>query len=145
MAVRVYALYPLRLALALLFVLYGVDKFADLEGNARMFDAWGIPLASLAVPLVATAEVLGGLAILAGVLTRASAVALSVVLLVAVATAKAGTGFMVWGLEAVMLGGLLTLLANGPGRPTLASVRDEWRERRGARSEATPAGRPEST
>lgn len=32
-----------------------------------------------------------------------------------------------------MLGGLLTLLANGPGRPTLGSVRDDWRERHAAR------------
>lgn len=93
MDARVCALYPLRLALALLFVLYGVDKFADLPGTARMFDAWGIPLASLAAPLVATVEVLGGLAVRAGVLTRSSAAALSVVLLVAAATAKAGTGF----------------------------------------------------
>lgn len=125
MAGRVYALYPLRLSLALLFVLYGVDKLRHLEANVRMFDAWGIPLASVATPAVAAVEVLGGLCLLAGVLTRASAAVLSVVLLVAVSTAKAGTDFLVWGLEAVMLGGLLTLLANGPGRPTLRSVLEE--------------------
>lgn len=139
-----YALYPVRIGLALVFIVYGWNKWTDLAGVEAMFDGWGIPAPGVAVVLVATAELLGGLGILLGVLSRFSAGVLSVVMLTAIVQVRYGTGFVGgWDLEVALLAGLLTVVVNGPGRPTLLSVLDLehldpeawlWEQLRGQRS-----------
>lgn len=118
-----YALYPLRIGLALVFVVYGWNKFTDLSGTEAMFDGWGIPFAGVTVVLVAVAELLGGIGILLGVLPRFSAAVLSVVMLTAMFTVRVpGPLQGGYALEVALLAGTLTILVNGPGRPTLWSV-----------------------
>ncbi len=125
-----YALYPLRIGLAVVFVYFGWNKLTDVEGTSAFFAAEGIPLATAATVLVAIAEFFGGLAILVGVLTRFSAAVLSVVMLTAIIFVQWSSGFVGgWNLDFVLLMGLVTLLVNGPGRPTLGSVLAEWRSR----------------
>lgn len=120
---RPYALYPLRIGLAFVFVVYGWDKVTDLPGTEAMFEGWGIPFAGVAAVLVATAELFGGLGILLGVLSRFSAAVLSVVMLTAILVVKVpGPLQGGYAIDVALLAGTLTVLVNGPGRPTLWSV-----------------------
>ena len=64
-----------RILLALLFILAGAGKLADVSGFASYMASGGVP-AFLAWPVIAF-EILGGLAILIGFLTRPVALALA--------------------------------------------------------------------
>lgn len=122
-----FALYPLRLGLAIVFVGYGWNKFADLAGTEAMFEQWGIPLPSIAVLLVAVAEVFGGLGLLLGVLPRFSSAVLSVVMLTAMFTVKIpGPLKGGYALDLALLAGTVTILINGVGRPTIWSVLERF-------------------
>lgn len=117
---RPYALYPLRLGLALVFIVYGWNKFQDLSGVEAMFDGWGIPFAGVTVVLVAIAELFGGIGLLLGVLSRFSAAVLSIVMLTAIFTVKVpGPLQGGYAIDVALLAGTLTILVNGPGRPTI--------------------------
>lgn len=63
-----------RILLALLFIIAGLGKLADVQGFAGYMASGGVP-AFLAWPVIAL-EVLGGLAVLFGLLTRPAALAL---------------------------------------------------------------------
>lgn len=63
-----------RILLALLFIIAGLGKLADVSGFAGYMASGGVP-AILAWPVVAL-EVLGGLAVLVGFQTRIAALAL---------------------------------------------------------------------
>lgn len=122
-----FALYPLRLGLAIVFIGYGVNKFADLAGAEAMFDQWGIPLPGITVVLVAVAEVFGGLGLLLGVLPRFSSAVLSVVMLTAMFTVKIpGPLQGGYALDLALLAGTVTILINGVGRPTVWSVLERF-------------------
>jgi len=129
----VYALWPLRLGLALVFIVEGWGKLADLGATRELMVYFGIPLPAVAGFLVAVAEAFGGLGILLGVLPRFSAAVLAVVMAVAILVARIpGPFFDGWAFDAVLLAGCLTVVLNGAGRPTLASVVREWRTDRRA-------------
>ncbi len=64
-----------RILLALLFIMAGLGKLADVPGFTGSMASAGIP-AFLAWPVIAL-EVLGGLAVLFGLLTRPAALALA--------------------------------------------------------------------
>jgi putative oxidoreductase len=68
------ALLLARVLLGVLFVLAGLGKLADVPGFAGSMASGGVP-AALAWPVVLL-EILGGLALIAGVFTRAVALAL---------------------------------------------------------------------
>lgn len=64
-----------RILLALLFIMAGLGKLADVQGFAGYMASGGVP-AFLAWPVIAL-EILGGLAVLFGLLTRPAALALA--------------------------------------------------------------------
>ncbi|MCW1954658.1 DoxX family protein [uncultured Lentibacter sp.] len=74
------ALLIARVFLALLFIMAGLGKLANVEGFAGFMASGGIP-AFLAWPVILF-EILGGLAILAGFMTRPVALALGAFCLV---------------------------------------------------------------
>jgi len=118
-----FALFPLRLGLAAVFAAFGYNKLADLSGTIALFEGWGIPLAGTAATLVAIAEFFGGLGLLLGVLPRFSSAVLSVVMVTAMAVVTVpGPVQAGWGIDVALLAGLVTVLVNGPGRPTIWSV-----------------------
>lgn len=134
----VYALYPIRLALAAVFMTYGINKFRDLDGMEAMFDGLGFPIPAVTVFLVATAELLGGLGLFAGVLPRFSAAVLSIVMVTAIVVAKFEQGFVGgWAFDLALLGGLMTVFINGAGRPTVQSIYHELRNRRAEGTQPT--------
>lgn len=75
----------LRLALGSVFVMHGWQKLVVLgpAGVAGFLGSAGVPLPGLNALLLITVELLGGLAVIAGVFTRPSALAIAFAMLVA--------------------------------------------------------------
>ena len=88
-----YAALLLRLTLGGLFLAHAALKIFVFTpaGTAQFFASVGLP-GALAY-LVMTAEVLGGLALIAGIWTRAVAVALTPIIIGAIITVHAAAGF----------------------------------------------------
>lgn len=94
---RDYAPLILRIAIGLVFLLHGLSKFGVLgDGNLQqtgaMFTGMNMPLPSVTAPLVATIEVIGGVALLLGFGTRFASIPLVVIMLVAIFAVKLPNG-----------------------------------------------------
>ena len=72
-----------RLMLALMFVMAGASKFANLEGTAGYIASGGLPMPAVLAVLTAALELLGGLALALGFQARFAALALAVFTVVA--------------------------------------------------------------
>lgn len=116
-----YAAFLLRVSLGLMFLAHaGVKLFIFTPaGTAGFFGSLGLPPA-LAY-LVIAAEVVGGVALILGVWTRAVALLLALVLLGAVATVHGANGWLFtnagggWEFPAFWAVGLLALAGIGDG------------------------------
>lgn len=116
-----YAAFLLRLSLGLMFLAHaGVKLFIFTPaGTAGFFGKLGLP-PSLAY-LVIAAELVGGVALIAGVWTRAVALLLAPVLLGAIATVHGANGWLFtnmgggWEYPAFWTVGLLVLAGIGDG------------------------------
>jgi uncharacterized membrane protein YphA (DoxX/SURF4 family) len=120
-----------RLAVGAVFLSEGVQKFLfPAELGAGRFAKIGIPAPAATAPFVGAVEIVCGLLILFGLLTRLAAVPLVIDMLVAISTTKIPmllkSGFWAAAHEArvdfAMLLGLLFLLAAGAG-PLSADAR----------------------
>jgi putative oxidoreductase len=126
-------LTTVRVLVGLQFVLAGlVPKFLFRGQTVASFDRWGLPAPELSVYAVGSLEVVGGLALVAGVAPRWVAAALAVDMIGALVTA----GFVDGGVHLVappILAALLILIAvrggAWPARPAL-----------GRRPRSSPAG-----
>ena len=120
----------LRAALGVVFVMHGWQKLFVFgpEGVAGMFASLGIPWPQLTALAVATVELGGGLAILAGAATRILAAILAVVMAVAALTVHLPHGFFLpQGYEFTLALGLsaIALVMTGAGRYSIdAAIRD---------------------
>jgi putative oxidoreductase len=65
----------LRVVLGLTFALHGWQKFFEftIAGTQASFRSMGVPLADIAAPVAATLELVGGIALILGLLTRVAA------------------------------------------------------------------------
>jgi putative oxidoreductase len=79
-----------RIVVGWVFLLSGWGKLHNLPAVTQNFSGWGIPFPHLLTPFVAGVEFFGGLFLLLGILTRISAGALGVTMIVAIASAKWG-------------------------------------------------------
>lgn len=113
------ALLITRVVLGVVFIAHGWDKYQNgAEGVGGFLTSLGIP-AMLAWPLIGV-ELIGGILILLGVLSRWAALGIAVVMIVAVTTVKAKMGLLGgYELEISLLGGALSVLLQGPGRYAL--------------------------
>jgi putative oxidoreductase len=125
-----------RITVGWVFLWSGWGKLQGLPQVTENFAGWGIPLPHLLAPFVSGVEFFGGLFLLAGLLTRISAGALGITMIVAIRSAKWGD---VDSLETLLgfdefeyLALFLWLAIAGPGAVSL----DHWLERRyrGARA-----------
>jgi putative oxidoreductase len=77
-----------RITVGWVFLLSGWGKLHNLPQVTDNFIGWGIPFPHVLTPFVSCVELFGGLFLLIGLLTRISAGALGVVMIVAIRSAK---------------------------------------------------------
>ncbi len=131
----------LRIGVGLVFAVHGWQKLDNGVGNfADYLDSLNVPAPDLVAWLQTAAEGIGGLMLIAGVLTRLVALPLIVTMIGAIWLVKVDVGFVVSDamgaeLETGLLAGLLALLFIGPGRFSVDHLM-------GWESSAVPAGEP---
>lgn len=113
----------LRVVIGGLFLWHGIDKFdSGISMVADMFRSWGVPAAGFTAPLTAVIELVAGTALIAGLMTRAAAIALGVVMLGALVYVKVDLGIISSEpmpgaeLDLALLAGLVAVIITGPGR-----------------------------
>ncbi len=116
------ALTILRVIAGFLFAAHGWQKFNEftIAGTQASFAKMGVPAAELAAPVVATLELIGGVALILGVLTRVFAALLALDMLGALFLVHASAGIFAatGGYELVLLlaAGALALALTGAGK-----------------------------
>ncbi|RKR74902.1 DoxX family protein [Frondihabitans australicus] len=112
-------LVALRIGLGVIFAVHGAQKLADIAGTQSFFASIGLPLATLLGPAIGVLELVGGIAVVAGLATRVFAGLLGCTAVVAIITTHAANGFTVdaGGYEYVLVLALACagLALTGPG------------------------------
>lgn len=105
-----------RVVTGVLFVSFSTGKFTDHMMESVDFERYGLPWPDGAVFLAGTVELVGGLLLLVGFLTRPAALVLALNMVVAIATAgRVEGGTFHLGVGPAMLVATLFLLWAGPG------------------------------
>jgi putative oxidoreductase len=105
-----------RIATGVLFITFSIGKFADHAKEAADFDRYGVPFPDVAVYLSGTIELVCGVLLILGLLTRIAAALLAVNLVVAIATAgRVEGGSFHLGVGPAMLLAMLFLVWAGAG------------------------------
>ena len=127
-----WALVPLRLAAALIFILHGWGKLAG-EGLGPGMEAFTGLLTSLQVPfpafmawVVAIVEFGGGIAVLLGIFTRVAAALLAVTMVVAYMLVKSKMPFTSGEIDITLFAISLALVGLGAGK---YSIEGWWKGR----------------
>jgi putative oxidoreductase len=99
------------------FVVFGIGKFSDHAHEASSFAAYGLPSPDAFVYLVGVLEVVGGLLLILGLLTRLVALALAGNMVGAIIVSGIGEGEVLPSLTLapLLLAAMLYLLWVGPG------------------------------
>ncbi|MBY0471765.1 DoxX family protein [bacterium] len=109
-----------RVCVGFIFAHSGWAKLHSLDKVTEFFVSLGIPLASIQAPFVSVVELLGGLCLIFGVVTRLASIPLIATMIVAILTAKRGDISELSDLlgmsEFLFILLLLWLVASGPGR-----------------------------
>jgi putative oxidoreductase len=115
--ISAFAPLPIRIMAGIAFVMHGLPKFENLQGTQGFFASVGIP-ADLAL-LIGLLEVIGGVLLIVGLLTRITAILFTVEMICAVLIVKADNGFMGQGgfeVDLLLMFISISLLLSGPGR-----------------------------
>ena len=111
-----YAGLLLRLSLGLVFLLHGWQKVNGLAGVQAFFASLGLP--SWLAVIVSFSELIGGAALIVGLLTRFFALLIALIMAGAIATAKSSLLFskpiLGFELELMLMFAALALLLIGP-------------------------------
>lgn len=120
-----------RIALSAIFLISGFSKLSDPAAAVGYMEKMGVPESGTLVYVAGMAELLGGLAILFGFLTRVGAIGLVAFLVVTtyffhdfwnLSGAEAKTQMVQFTKNLALMGGLLMLVASGAGRYSLDAI-----------------------
>jgi putative oxidoreductase len=116
-----YGPLPIRVLAGIIFIVHGIPKLVNIPGTQHFFShAMGFP-PEMAV-LIALLEVIGGFALLFGILTRVSAILFIIEMIGATLTAKLQKGFVSgYEFDLLLVAVSISLLLTGPGQPSI-----EW-------------------
>jgi len=113
--------WGIRAAIGVVFIVQGSGKFNP--GFANMLGNMGIPV-EMQIP-IALAEVVGGILLIVGVLSRISASLLAIIMLGAIFVVKGAsnlTGNGGYAIDLLILAGVLMVITAGPGRISIAHI-----------------------
>jgi len=111
----------LRSAIGVIFILHGISKFNP--GFAENLPNMGLP-AEMQIP-IALAELIPGILLIIGVLSRLSASLISLIMLGAIFMVKGASSVIGKGgveLDLILLASVLVIMVVGPGRISLAQA-----------------------
>ena len=116
----VYGPLPIRILAGITFLAHGLPKFENIAGTQGFFGSIGLP-PELALP-IGLLEVIGGIFLIVGVLTRITAAFLIIDMIGAIVLVKIPDGFVDgYELESLLIAISVSLLLTGPGRLSI-----EW-------------------
>ena len=113
--------WGIRAAIGVIFITAGTGKFGSEFVN--MLESMGLPV-EMQIP-IALAEVISGILLISGILTRISASLIAIIMLGAIFYVKQASSLMGNGgyaLDLVILAGALLIITVGPGRASLAHI-----------------------
>jgi putative oxidoreductase len=120
------ALLALRVVAGGIFVAFGAGKFVSHASEVASFKSYGLPAPDAFVIAIGVIELLGGLLLIAGVLTRPAALVLAADMVGAIAVSGIAKGELISvTLAPAELIAMLVLLCTGPGSYTVG-----WFEKR---------------
>ena len=105
----------LRVVIGIVFAVNGWMKFSDMAGTIPFFRQMGIPAATFSAYLVAIIELVGGIALIAGLWTRVAAKLTGIVMLIATLLSLS-KGFAIFSMPLVMLAACFTVFTLGGGK-----------------------------
>lgn len=116
-----YAPFVLRLGLGIVFAVHGYQKMfvQGFDGVAEFFASVGIPAAMFFAYVVTILELVGGIMLIVGLLTRWTSTLLAIDMIVALLVVHAQNGFYVSGggyeFVLILFAGSVSLLLSGAG------------------------------
>jgi putative oxidoreductase len=109
---------PIRILAGITFMAHGLPKFEDIIGTQGFFGNIGLP-PELVLP-IGLLEVIGGIFLIVGLLTRISAALLIIDMIGAIVLVKLPDGFVGgYELELLLIAISVSLLLTGPGRMSI--------------------------
>ena len=115
--------WGLRASIGVIFIVHSLKKF-DPGWQDWLVNSAGLP-AEMQFP-IALAELIGGILLLVGVLTRISASIFSIILLGAIFHIRWENGFFIseggWEWDLVMLSVVLSIIVAGPGKISISHI-----------------------
>jgi len=115
--------WGIRASIGAIFLVHSLKKF-DPSWEVWLVETAGLP-PEMRLP-IALAEFLGGIFLISGILTRITGVIFSIILLGAIFNIRWENGFFIsqggWEWDLVMLAAVLSIIAAGPGRISIAHL-----------------------
>ena len=113
--------FGVRIAIGVIFIVQGTGKFGP--GFVGMLTNMGMP-AEMQIP-IALAELICGILLIVGIMTRISASLLSIIMLGAIFYVKGASNLVGQGgyaLDLMILAGCLVIIVIGPGRISISHI-----------------------
>ncbi len=109
-----------RIVTGVFFISVSISKFTEHSKEVADFKRYGVPIPEVAVYVVGAVELIGGIALTLGLLTRLAALFLAADMIGAISTAgRVEGGSFNLGVAPTLLAAMLFLLWAGPGLLTL--------------------------
>ena len=113
--VKEFSPLPLRIIIGITFIIHGLPKLVGVGKTQGFFGHMGLP-PELALP-IAILEVVGGIVLIFGILTRITSILFIVEMIGAILTAKISKGFVGgYEIDLLLIFIAISLLLSGPGR-----------------------------